>query len=195
MKQTFRDREVCLGLVLVLSLGAPLLGQEASPTAHASTPQQSSSASSDAAKKQNTKPKKVWTNDTITETRTRADIYLDQKAASESAAKTDVAKLPSKPETSATQAVGAPPIVLSVPKTMEEAQQAIARSRGMLENFQNLLATTQEQLSTESDPTVRATLEQKAKLLSGDVNSTMSDLKTLEKALKDLQAGKKSENQ
>ena len=135
------------------------------------------------------KPKKVWTEDSIAEVRTAADNYQDSKAAVQSNAQATssgaAAATPAGPK-----GLGAPPVVLHIPKTAEETQQAIDQRKGMSENFHNLLSNAQERLQTETDPMVRATLTQKANLLLGDISSTNSEIKTLEKALEDYKNGK-----
>ena len=137
------------------------------------------------------KPKKVWTEDTIGQVRTPADNYQDSKAAAQanaqSAASGDAgaAVNPAGPK-----GLGAPPVVLRIPKTAEETQKAIDQRKGMSENFNNLLSNAQERLQTETDPMVRATLTQKANLLISDINLTNSEIKTLEKALEDYKNGK-----
>ena len=60
----------------------------------------------------------------------------------------------------------------------------------MADNFNNLLSNAQERLQTESDPTVRATLTEKANLLLSDIKLTNSEIKTLEKALADYKTEK-----
>jgi len=137
------------------------------------------------------KPKKVWTEDSIAEVRTPADNYQDSKAATQLSAPADstgaaaTAANPAGPK-----GLGAPPIVLHIPKTAEETQQAIDQRKGMSENFHNLLSNAQERLQTETNPMVRATLTQKANLLISDINSTNSEIKTLEKTLEDYKNGK-----
>jgi hypothetical protein len=57
-------------------------------------------------------------------------------------------------------------------------------------NFERLVANAEERLRTEPDPRVRATLAQKIELLKLDINTTNSELQTLQKALVDYQHGK-----
>jgi hypothetical protein len=136
------------------------------------------------------KPKKVWTEDSIAEVRTATDNYQDSKAAaqqsSQAASSNDGASGPAK----SYKGPGAPPLVLKIPKTAGETQQAIDQRKGMADNFHNLLSNAQERLQTETDPRVRATLAEKANLLLLDINTTNSEIKTLEKALADYQNGK-----
>jgi hypothetical protein len=132
------------------------------------------------------KPKKVWTEDSIAQVRTPADNYQDSKGAQ--AAPDGTAGAASNE--AGPKGLGAPPIALHIPKTAEETQQAIDQRKGMAGNFHNLLSNAQERLQTETDPTVRATLTQKANLLLSDISSTNSEIKTLEKALEGYKNGK-----
>jgi hypothetical protein len=136
------------------------------------------------------KPKKVWTEDSIAQVRTAADNYQDSKAAAQSNAQAASSGATAATTPSAPKGLGAPPVVLHIPKTAEETQQAIDQRKGMSENFNNLLSNAQERLQTETDPTVRATLTQKANLLLGDIQTTNSEIKALEKALADYKNGK-----
>lgn len=136
------------------------------------------------------KPKKVWTEDSIPEVRTAADHYQDQKAATNSEA--------SKPaDGDATSAqhkgLGGPPLVLQIPKTPEETQQAIDKRKELGDDFRRLLSNARERLETETDPMVRATLEQKMGLLNLDIKSTDSEIRTLQKALEAYKQGKAPE--
>ena len=135
------------------------------------------------------KPKKVWTEDSIPEVRTPADNYQDSKAAQASAQATPVDAAAASNQR-VPKGLGAPPIVLTIPKTAEETQKAIDQRKDMSENFHNLLSNAQERLETETNPMVRATLQEKANLLLGDISSTNSEIKTLEKALEDYKNGK-----
>ncbi len=136
------------------------------------------------------KPKKVWTEDSIAEVRTAADNYQDSKAAVQSNAQATSSGAAATTTPAGPKGLGAPPVVLHIPKTAEETQQAIDQRKGMADNFHNLLSNAQERLQTETDPMVRATLTEKANLLLGDISSTNSEIKTLEKALEDYKNGK-----
>jgi hypothetical protein len=130
--------------------------------------------------------KKVWTEDSIAEVRTPADRYLDEKESAEAAAKAALNNARRSGSNSLeNKGVGAPPLVLHIPSSAEETQKAIDQRKDLADNFHNLLSNAQERLRTETDPKVRATLSEKAKLLELDVNTTNSEIKTLEKALDD----------
>jgi hypothetical protein len=179
--------KVCFALCLFIyaSLAAPAIAQE-----QASLQPASLRTKDEAATTPEPKPKKVWTEDSIAEVRTPADNYLDNKAeaqASAQTASTDPATA-SKPKDH--KGPGAPPLVLHIPNTAGETQQAIDQRKGMADNFHNLLSNAQDRLQTETDPRVRATLTEKANLLLLDINTTNSEIKTLEKALEDYKNGK-----
>ena len=184
------QHKVCIAgsLFFCASLAAPVFAQE-----QASLQPATLRSKDEAAPAPKPKPKKVWTEDSIPEVRTAADRYQDSKAAAQTGAQVDsngaaaTAANPAGPK-----GLGAPPIVLHIPKTAEETQQAIDQRKGMSENFHNLLSNAQERLQTETNPMVRATLTQKANLLISDINSTNSEIKTLEKALEDYKNGKAS---
>lgn len=135
--------------------------------------------------------KKVWTEDSIAEVRTPADRYLDEKESAEAAVKAALnhatRSAPTSPEN---KGVGAPPLVLHIPSSAKETQKAIDQRKDLADNFHNLLSNAQERLRTETDPKVRATLSEKAKLLELDSNTTNSEIKTLEKALDDYHFGR-----
>jgi hypothetical protein len=180
------QHRVCFAscLFFCASLAGPAMAQE-----QASLQTASIRTKEEAAPAPKLKPKKVWTEDSIGEVRTAADNYQDSKAAQQSA------QAASSNDAAAGQAKGnkgpgAPPLVLKIPKTAEETQQAIDQRKGMADNFHNLLSNAQERLQTETDPRVRATLAEKANLLLLDINTTNSEIKTLEKALVDYQNGK-----
>jgi hypothetical protein len=136
------------------------------------------------------KPKKVWTEDSIPEVRTAADKYQDSKSAQVNGQGGSNDAAGAATSQAGPKGLGAPPIVLHVPKTAEETQQAIDQRKGMADNFHNLLSNAQERLQTETDPMVRATLAEKANLLLSDIKATNSDIKTLEKALEAYKSGK-----
>jgi hypothetical protein len=79
---------------------------------------------------------------------------------------------------------------LQVPESAEETQQAIDQRKDLRTNFERLVSNAEERLRTEPDPRVRATLTQKIELLKLDINTTNSELQTLQKALVDYQHGK-----
>lgn len=135
------------------------------------------------------KPKKVWTEDSISEVRTPADNYQDSKAASQASVQRDTGAA-AAPKSKDYKGPGAPPLVLHIPNTAEETQKAIDQRKGMADNFHNLLSNAQERLQTETDPRVRATMAEKANLLLLDISTTNSEIKTLEKALEDYKNGK-----
>ncbi|HTB92145.1 MAG TPA: hypothetical protein VK728_04895 [Candidatus Sulfotelmatobacter sp.] len=166
------------------SLGIPAMAQE-----QASLQPASLRTKDEAAPAPKPKPKKVWTEDSIAEVRTPADNYQDSKAAQSSAQATPVDAAAASNQ-GVPKGLGAPPIVLTIPKTAEETQKAIDQRKDMSENFHNLLSNAQERLETETNPMVRATLQEKANLLLGDISSTNSEIKTLEKALEDYKNGK-----
>ena len=136
------------------------------------------------------KPKKVWTEDSIAEVRTPADNYQDSKAAAQPGTQATARNAAAEADSKDHKGQGAPPLVLQVPKTAEETRQAIDQRKGMYDNFHNLLTNAQDRLQTETDPTVRATLVEKANLLMLDINTTNSEIKTLEKALEAYKNGK-----
>jgi len=166
------------------SLGIPAIAQE-----QASLQPASLRTKDEAAPAPKPKPKKVWTEDSIAEVRTPADNYQDSKAAQSSAQATPVDAAAASNQ-GVPKGLGAPPIVLTIPKTAEETQKAIDQRKGMADNFNNLLSNAQERLQTETNPMVRATLTQKANLLISDINSTNAEIKTLEKVLEDYKNGK-----
>jgi hypothetical protein len=135
--------------------------------------------------------KKVWTEDSIAEVRTPSDKYRDEKEAVEATTKT--APKNATDSNSANKGVGAPPLVFHIPSSAEETQKAIDQRKDLADNFGNLLSNAQERLQTETDPKVRATLSEKAKLLELDINTTNSEIKTLEKALDDYHHGRAPE--
>jgi len=98
------------------------------------------------------KPKKVWTEDSIPEVRTAADRYQDSVAAvqtnSQPASDSSTAAATNQ---AGPKGLGAPPIVLHIPKTAEETQKAIDQRKGMSDNFNNLLSNAQERLQTENN--------------------------------------------
>ena len=171
-------------LFFCVSLGAPAFTK-----AQASLQPATLRTKDEAAPAPKPKPKKVWTEDSIVEVRTPADNYLDSKAAQPSAPATSKDGAAAS-NTAGTKGLGAPPIVLTIPKTAEETQKAIDQRKGMADNFHNLLSNAQERLQTETNPMVRATLTEKANLLLGDISSTNADIKTLERALEDYKNGK-----
>jgi hypothetical protein len=138
------------------------------------------------------KAKRVWTDDNIGQVRTPEDVYLDQKRAAEELAHQKKLQPAPKAQAKALKPGARGPIVLKIPPTADETQQAIAQRQAMFDNFTNLLSGTQKQLDGETNPTVRATLEQKARLLKGDVADTRSDLEKLQKHLAELEAKKKA---
>jgi hypothetical protein len=132
--------------------------------------------------------KKVWTDDSISDVRSPADKYLDDKAAAAKAAANKPPGPPAKP--SQQKLEGAPPLVLQIPKTPEETQQAIDQRKDLRDDFHRLLSDAQERLQTEPDPLVRKTLQQKIGLLNLDIDTTSSEIQTLQNALVDYQHGK-----
>ncbi|HET6928810.1 MAG TPA: hypothetical protein VFI45_00690 [Candidatus Acidoferrum sp.] len=182
------QQKVCFAscLLFCATLAGPAFAQD-----QASLQPASLRTKDEAAPAPKPKAKKVWTEDTIGQVRTPADNYQDSKAAAQANSQsgtsgdTAVAAKPAGPK-----GLGAPPVVLRIPKTAEETQQAIDQRKGMAGNFHNLLSNAQERLQTETDPTVRATLMEKANLLISDINLTNSEIKALEKALEDYKNGK-----
>lgn len=171
-------------LIFCAALAAPAFSQQ-----QASLQPATLRSKDEAAPAPKPKPKKVWTEDSIPEVRTAADRYQDSKAAAQASTQPDSnGAAPSNQ--AGTKGLGAPPIVLHIPKTAEETQQAIDQRKGMSDNFNNLLSNAQERLQTETNPMVRATLTEKANLLIGDIQSTNSEIKTLEKALEAYKNGK-----
>ena len=180
--------KVCFAscLFFCASLAGPAMAQE-----QANNLQPASLRTKDeAAPTPKPKPKKVWTEDSIAEVRTPADNYQDSKAAAQASAQAAAGNAAAPANSKGHKGPGAPPLVLHIPKTAEETQQAIDQRKGMFENFHNLLSNAQERLQTETDPTVRATLVEKSNLLMLDINTTNSEIKTLEKALEDYKNGK-----
>ena len=185
------QHKVCFasGLIFCATLAAPAFAQE-----QASLQPATLRTKDEAAPAPKPKTKKVWTEDSISEVRTAADRYQDSKAASQSSVQADSSgAAATAANTAGHKGLGAPPIVLHIPKTAEETQQAIDQRKGMSENFNNLLSNAQERLQTETDPTVRATLTEKANLLLSDIKSTNSEIKALEKALEAYKNGKTPE--
>jgi hypothetical protein len=184
VKRTTRIVTCSALLIIGGAIGSSTFAQEASSAQSAppATPPARTSS-------QQAKPKKVWTNDSIKEVEKPSDVYQDQKEASAATAEKESQEqqqpkanaMPSEPGV-------APPVTLKIPKTVEEANAQIAQARDMLDNFQNLSSNSTDRLSTETDPTVRATLEQKMSLLKFDLETTSSDLKTLEKKRDELEA-------
>jgi hypothetical protein len=133
------------------------------------------------------KAKKVWTEDTIAGVRTPADKYLDGKEAAKDSSNNSVGGDSSVAES---KGIGAPPVVLQIPQNVEETQKAIDQRKDLANNLHNVLSNAQERLETETDPMVRATLLEKAKLLNEDLNTTNSEIKALKRALDDYKNGK-----
>jgi hypothetical protein len=181
------QHKVCFAscLFIYASLAAPAIAQE-----QASLQPASVRTKDEAAPTPTPKPKKVWTEDSIAGVRTPADNYLDSKAAAQASAQTASTDPATASSPKDHKGPGAPPLVLHIPKTAEETQQAIDQRNGMADNFHNLLSNAQDRLQTETDPRVRATLTEKANLLLLDINTTNSEIKTLEKALEDYKNGK-----
>jgi hypothetical protein len=177
-----------LGSLLLAFLPAGFAQQPSSPDSSAL--QTATQSTTD----QSTKPttKKVWTDDNIGQVRTPEDVYLDQKRAAEEAARQQKQQPAPPAQAAAAKPAGRGPIVLKIPDTVGETQQAIAQRQAMFDNFANLLNVTQKQLDGQTDPTVRATLAQKAGLLKGDVADTRADLDQLQKRLAELQAKQKA---
>ncbi len=178
--------KVCFasGILFCATLAAPVFAQD-----QASLTPATLRTKDEAAPAPKPKPKKVWTEDSISEVRTATDRYQDSQAAQVSE-QTASANAAASSDPKGHKGPGAPPIVLHIPKTAEETQQAIDQRKGMSENFNNLLSNAQERLQTETDPMVRATLVEKSNLLLGDIKSTNSEIKTLEKALDAYKNGK-----
>jgi hypothetical protein len=185
VKRTTRIVTFSALLIIGGAIGSSTFAQEASSAQSAPpiTPPARTSG-------QQTKPKKIWTNDSIEEVKKPSDFYQDQKeaAATEAAAKEEQGQQQPVPSAKPPDPGVAPPVTLKIPKTVEEANAQIAQARDMLDNFQNLSSNTTDRLSTETDPTVRATLEQKMSLLKFDIETTSSDLKTLEKKRDELES-------
>jgi hypothetical protein len=173
------------GLIFCAALATPALAQQQATLQTATLRSKDETAPAP-----KPKPKKVWTEDSIPEVRTAADRYQDSKAATQTNTQPDSNDISGAPASKAPKGLGAPPIVLHIPKTAEETQQAIDQRKGMSENFNNLLSNAQERLQTETDPTIRATLTEKANLLLSDIKSTNAEIKTLEKALEAYKNGK-----
>ena len=180
------DRQKNIRLACGIFFAAALVAPAMAQSPENSQPQDA--ATSQPENKAKPKPKKVWTEDTIGEVRSPADKYSDAKEAGEKTTGNNITTV--EPVKSRKPAIGGPPLVLKIPPTAAETQEAIDKRRALSENFQHLLSNAQERLETENDPQVRATLEEKARLLKFDIGSTNADIKTLEKALKDYAAGK-----
>jgi len=172
------------GLIFCAALATPSFAQQ--PTLQTATLR----SKDEAASAPKSKPKKIWTEDSIPEVRTAADRYQDSKAATQATAHPESNDAAGAPANQPPKGLGAPPIVLHIPKTAEETQHAIDQRKGMSENFNNLLSNAQERLQTETDPTVRTTLTEKANLLISDIKSTNDEIKALEKALAAYKNGK-----
>lgn len=181
------QQKVCIAscLFFCASLAAPAFAQEQANLQPAAL-----RSKDEAAPAPKPRPKKVWTEDSIAEVRTPADNYQDSKVAAQASAHAASGTEAAAPKSKDYKGLGAPPLVLHIPKTAEETQQAIDQRKGMADNFHNLLSNAQERLQTETDPTVRATLAEKANLLLLDIRTTDSEIKTLEKALEDYKNGK-----
>jgi hypothetical protein len=179
-------QKVCFasGLFFCATLAGPVFGQD-----QASLQPATLRTKDEAAPAPKPKPKKVWTEDSIPEVRSAADRYQDSKAA-QASEQTASASGATTADAKGYKGPGAPPLVLHIPKTAEETQQAIDQRKGMADNFHNLLSNAQDRLRTEADPTVRATLTEKMNLLLLDINTTNSEIKTLEKALEAYKNGK-----
>ncbi|HET7105245.1 MAG TPA: hypothetical protein VFI38_00430 [Candidatus Acidoferrum sp.] len=185
MKNWRQHITLASGMALWAAIAAPAFAQE-----QASLQPATLRTKDEAAPAPKPKPKKVWTEDSISEVRTAADRYQDSKSAQANGQGSTSDDASAATSQAGAKGLGAAPIVLQIPKTAEETQQAIDQRKGMSENFNNLLSNAQERLKTETDPMVRATLTQKANLLIGDIQSTNSDIKTLEKALEAYKNGK-----
>ena len=183
MKRTIRIATFSALLIMGGTLGSSAFAQEASSAQSAPPITPPARASG-----QQTKPKKIWTNDSIEEVKKPSDFYQDQKEAAAASAKESQEQQQPKASAMPSEPGVAPPVTLKIPKTVEEANAQIAQARDMLDNFQKLSSNTTDRLSTETDPTVRATLEQKMSLLKFDLETTSSDLKTLEKKRDELEA-------
>ena len=185
MKYWRQQVTLAAGLGLWAAIAAPLLAQQPTNLQPAML-----RTKDEAAPASKPKPKKVWTEDSIPEVRTAADKYQDSQAAQANGQGGSNGAAGAATSQTGPKGLGAPPIVLHVPKTAEETQQAIDQRKGMADNFHNLLSNAQERLETETDPMVRATLTEKANLLLSDIKVTNSEIKTLEKALEAYKSGK-----
>ena len=185
MKYWRQQVTLAAGLGLWAAIAAPLLAQQPTNLQPAML-----RTKDEAAPASKPKPKKVWTEDSIPEVRTAADKYQDSQAAQANGQGGSNEAAGAATSQTGPKGLGAPPIVLHVPKTAEETQQAIDQRKGMADNFHNLLSNAQERLETETDPMVRATLTEKANLLLSDIKVTNSEIKTLEKALEAYKSGK-----
>jgi hypothetical protein len=133
----------------------------------------------------------IWTDDNITMVRTAADIHQDNlEYAGNSAAQQQPPQHLKSPQGNAS---GAVPSGLAIPKTEAEIDNAISTRKGWIENCKSLLVNTQERLASVSDPILRSTLEEKARLLQQDIVADTQEVRTLEKAKSDLHSAKKTQ--
>jgi hypothetical protein len=130
----------------------------------------------------------VWTDDNITMVRTAADIYRDNLEYAANSAAQQLARQ-SQPVEQGTS--GAAPSGLAIPKTEAEIDNAISTRKGWIDNCKSLLVNTQERLASVSDPALRETLEEKARLLQQDIVADTQEVRALEKAKSDLRSAKK----
>jgi hypothetical protein len=135
------------------------------------------------------KPSTVWTDDNIALVRTPADVYQD---GIESAANSAAQQLARQSQPVEQGASGAAPSGLAIPKTEAEIDNAISTRKGWIDNCKSLLVNTQERLASVSDPVLRETLEEKARLLQQDIVADTQEVRALEKAKSDLRSAKKT---
>jgi hypothetical protein len=133
----------------------------------------------------------VWTDDNIAMVRTPADVYQD---GIESAANSAAQQLARQSQPVEQGPAGAAPTGLTIPKTEAEIDNAIGTRKGWIDNCKSLLANTQERLTSVSDPVLRETLEEKARLLQQDIVADTQEVRALEKAKSDLRSAKKTQS-
>jgi len=130
-------------------------------------------------------PRKVWTNDELTEVQKPWDKFADQKLAQENAVKAAREKEAKNLAESAKQDKTAP-AGPALPSTLEGVQARIAEMREVIQNRTEMLRLKREALSTETDESLRANSNLMIELLIKDIEEGRADLAALEGREKEL---------
>ncbi len=161
-----------LGLLLGLTFVPAVVPQQAPPPHQAKKPKSGSG--------------KVWTNEDLAGVRKPSDVYLDQKLAAEEAAK---AAKETPQETAADAAPSQEGTVASKPsppKTLEEAEERIAKKREEIRNLGQMVRRTREEHFNASNDQARGALNDKIVQLTGALDVAEAELRSLEARLQEL---------
>lgn len=141
------------------------------------------------------KSRKIWTNDDLQYLRHAWDVYADEKAAAEEAARaTEQAAKEAKsiPESAGDSISPKPPDTpatgASVPKTIEEAEFRIREKQEEIHYQQELIDRTEHDHLFSTRDRERASLKKNLDLLNTDLETAQTELKALQDKLKELKA-------